>query len=80
MSDYNLREDIERREVDSKTFLIKRKYYVFGCMQYYPSGGMGDYLKSFETKDEAKNYIENSTDYEDYDLAWVDDTGELVFE
>lgn len=36
-----------------------KKYIVFGYDQYYPAGGLGDVVGSFDTLDEAKEYIKN---------------------
>lgn len=32
-----------------------QRYWVFGGSQYYPSGGMEDFLESFETYARAEN-------------------------
>ncbi len=43
-----------------------KKYWVFGFDQYYPSGGMGDFIDSFEVESDAekcKNDNKNKYDY-----------------
>lgn len=34
-----------------------KRFAVFACDYYYPSGGMGDFQKSFDTAQEAKEWV-----------------------
>lgn len=34
-----------------------KKYWVFCFSDYYPMGGMSDFVSSFDTENEAKNFI-----------------------
>lgn len=36
---------------------MHKKYYLFAGDWYYPSGGFEDFIKRFNTKDEAKQYF-----------------------
>jgi len=50
---------------------IKRlkRFLVFGYDHYYPAGGMEDVQATFETFDEAFDYVENSEDrYNEYEI------------
>ena len=56
--------------------MIKR-FAVFSGECYYPRGGMSDYKKSFETREEAELYakgIQGADDY--YKWAEVEDMSE----
>lgn len=47
-------------------------YHLFGYFDYYPSGGMGDYLGSYETVAEVLSAVANrsaGTGYDNYDVA-----------
>lgn len=35
-----------------------KRYMVFGFGDYYPEGGMNDYLTSFDTEDQVSQYLE----------------------
>jgi hypothetical protein len=37
-----------------------KKYIIFGYDDYYPSGGLNDILKSVDSIEEAKKFIDNS--------------------
>lgn len=41
-------------------------YFVFGYDRYYPQGGMNDFLKSFETFEEAAEFIESEKSQKSY--------------
>ena len=34
-----------------------KRFAVFGFDDYYPYGGMGDFMKSFDTEEQAKEFI-----------------------
>ena len=54
-----LKTKIEMEEAD-------KRYLAFGFDQYYPGGGMGDMIDSFDTIPEAIECIKNdSSDYND---------------
>lgn len=58
----------------------KQRIHCFAGRQYYPSGGMADYVGSFETTDDAMDYLrglENQPDWASF--AWLDDAGNLTF-
>lgn len=40
-----------------------RRFAVFRSPHYYPFGGMGDFQKSFDTKDEAVAFAEAITEH-----------------
>jgi hypothetical protein len=37
-----------------------RKVFVFGGDNYYPKGGMSDFVQSFTTFEEAQTYVNNN--------------------
>ena len=39
-----------------------RRFAVFKSPYYYPYGGMGDFVKSFDTKEEADAFAEGLTE------------------
>ena len=45
-----------QKELAAKDFLVKR-YLLFWCAQYYPSGGWDDLLDSFDSVEEAYKEI-----------------------
>lgn len=47
-----------------------KRFIVFSGLQYYPEGGMSDFDDSFDTLDEAKNFLLEHR----YDWAHVYDT------
>ena len=55
------------------TFPAKR-FWVFCFDHYYPSGGEGDCIGSFATKDEAINACQSQAGLWQYDLEYVLDT------
>lgn len=32
-------------------------WWVFSVTQYYPAGGMGDFLAAFDTEEEARQFV-----------------------
>lgn len=38
-----------------------KRYWVFGYLDYYPEGGMNDFIKDFDTINEAVRLVEAST-------------------
>lgn len=47
------------------------KYLLFMGFSYYPLGGMKDFMRGFDTLQEAKDYAEVLVDTEAYDWAHV---------
>lgn len=47
------------------------KYLIFACHSMYPSGGMGDYRVSRDTKVDAEAYIEELKADSDYSFAQI---------
>ena len=39
-----------------------KRYWLFAGSYYYPSGGMGDFQESFDTKEELLNYYSREDD------------------
>lgn len=44
----------------------KKVWFVFGCDQYYPCGGMADFMESFYTEEEAIEFKEKNVNVYDY--------------
>lgn len=40
-----------------------KRYWVFGFSEYYPSGGMQDFVGSFDTVEEAREYVKDPKTY-----------------
>lgn len=62
-----------------------KRYWLFKFAGYYPSGGMHDFVDSFDTIDETKAYIKQSqTDqrsiYGDYYQIADSMTGKVLYE
>jgi hypothetical protein len=59
-----------------------KRYYIFAGQQYYPFGGMEDYIGSVDALDEIQAFIDNCPDkpYRGWDWAHALDiiTGERV--
>lgn len=54
-----------------------KKYIVFGFYDYYPSGGLGDIMASFDSLEDAKDHIKNATHFDNNEI--VDrDTWEVI--
>lgn len=51
-------------------------YHLFGYYDYYPSGGLGDYIDSFDRIEDAKTKAA-SRDYDNYEVV-VQRDGDLV--
>ena len=43
-----------------------KRYMVFQCNQYYPSGGLDDVTGDFDTVMEARNTLRKVDNYHDY--------------
>ena len=43
-----------------------KRYILFASLNYYPQGGMDDFIKDFETLEEAKKHAEKYYDTSDY--------------
>lgn len=58
----------------------KQRIHCFAGRQYYPNGGMADYVGSFETTDDALVHLNGLEDQPDWaSFAWMDDAGHLTF-
>ena len=55
---------------------ISPRFFLFGMVSYDAAGGMGDYMGSFDSVEEARAAFETSR-YEYFDIAILKD-GELV--
>lgn len=53
-----------------------KRYAVFEHTQYYPSGGMSDFVAAFDTEEEAETFIHRSLI--DYELLSVEDMEEYL--
>ena len=53
-----------------------KRYAVFAWDNYYPAGGLGNFVKSFDDMDEAKAYVENPPEKFHYDNIEVFDMDE----
>jgi hypothetical protein len=54
-------------------------YYLFAGDNYYPCGGMLDYIGKLESKEVAVQKTKENPDFDWYNIAAIDlDTGELV--
>lgn len=47
-----------------------KKYLLFGYNDYYPSGGMGDYLGDFNSLEDIEEYkIKQEPFYDNYEIV-----------
>lgn len=44
-----------------------KRYLVFGCMAYYPNGGLGDLIETYNSIDECRKRIRRN-DYDYYSI------------
>lgn len=58
-----------------------KRYLLFGYSQYYPGGGSGDVIESFDSMDEVKSYLKLSSTKQDFyevldldERKWIDVT------
>lgn len=52
-----------------------KRFLVFAYYNYYPSGGMNDFQKSFDTYEEAEEYIRlerHDHSFDRYDIVDLD--------
>ncbi len=51
---------------------MKERYYLFSFPEYYPSGGLGDVIKKYDSKEDAINEINfiHSKDVIDKSHPW----------
>ena len=47
-----------------------KRYLLFAGGQYYPAGGMNDFRGSFDTFDDAKDFILNKITSDGYEYDW----------
>lgn len=59
-----------------------KRYLIFTFSDYYPSGGLSDVAASFDTIEEAKKAITDSSIHISLDSCYVWDriTGETIFD
>ena len=55
---------------------VPKKFHVFTCDQYYPSGGLSDLVGSFETEEKAIEVAKESR-YDYAEVVTVDSAGDL---
>lgn len=53
------------------------RYHLFAYQQYYPAGGMGDYCGSFDSPEQAAEYIRTGEYMDSWHMAIVDERGNL---
>lgn len=54
-----------------------KRYWIFAGDNYYPNGGIGDFMRSFDDVDETIAFLKNNTVR--YDWAHIVDTQSLAF-
>lgn len=54
-----------------------KRWVAFAFEDYYPGGGMGDYVGTFATREEAQRAAE-AQGYDNADVAYISDDGTLV--
>lgn len=46
--------------------------FLFAGHHYYPSGGINDFVASFDTKEEAEKYVQNKKETNSWRKEWYD--------
>jgi hypothetical protein len=54
------------------------RFHLFSYYTYYPAGGMGDYCGTFDSPEEAADYIRSGEYRDSWHMAQVNERGELA--
>jgi len=58
----------------------RQLFFLFVYEDYYPSGGIGDYMRTFESIDEAEKYVnKKGFTFDNIELAGLAMDGELIY-
>ncbi len=49
-----------------------KNWFLFAGHHYYPSGGMGDFIKAFSTDDEAEEFVVSRKLEGNWNYGWYD--------